>query len=58
MVAVALGAVGGIAGRHYLNASAAARPLAGVTRIQAEPIPTVGPGTDLTPVALPDHVLL
>ena len=58
MVAVVLGAVGGIVGRHYLNASAAARPLAGITRIQAEPIPTVGPGTDVTPVALPDHVLL
>lgn len=52
------GAAGGI-GLHYLAASAA-RPLPGAVKVQAMPMPsaTVGPGTDVTPVALPDHMLL
>jgi hypothetical protein len=57
IAAVLLGGATGAVGRHYLNAGAA-RPLAGVTKVEAEPIPTVGPGTEATPVALPDHVLL
>lgn len=57
IAALLLGGAAGAAGRHYLNAEAA-RPLPGVTRVEAQPIPTVGPGTDPTPVALPDHVLL
>jgi hypothetical protein len=57
IAAVAVGGASGAIGRHYLNAGVA-RPLAGVTRVQAEPIPTVGPGTEVTPVALPDHILL
>src|SRR5919109_2773791 len=57
LAAVALGGTSGAVGRHYLNAGEA-RPLPGVTKIVAEPIPTVGPGTEVTPVALPDHVLL
>ena len=49
--------VTGAIGRHYLNAGEV-KPLPGITKIVAQPIPTVGPGTDPTPVALPDHVLL
>jgi hypothetical protein len=55
--AVVLGAASGAVGRHYLNATEV-RPLPGVTKVQAQPIPTVGPGTETTPVALPDSVLL
>jgi hypothetical protein len=57
VAAMTLGGISGATARHYLNASAA-RPLQGVTIVQPEPIPTVGPGTEATPVALPDHVLL
>jgi hypothetical protein len=57
VAAVLLGGVSGAIGRHYLNASVA-RPLPGVTKVRAVPVPTVGPGTDVTPVALPDHVLI
>ena len=57
MAAIAIGGASGSIGRHYLNA-ADVRPLPGITKVKAEPIPTVGPGTEVTPVALPDHVLL
>jgi peptidase C39-like protein len=57
VVAIALGGASGAIGRHYLN-RADVRPLPGITKVQAQPIPTVGPGTEVTPVALPDHVLL
>lgn len=61
VVAVMLGAAAGGIGRHLLNASAP-RPLAGVTKIVAKPLPTtgptIGPGTEATPAALPDHILL
>ena len=57
IAAVLLGGVSGAVGRHYLNASVA-RPLPGATRVQAQPVPTVGPGTDVTPAALPDHILI
>jgi len=57
MAAVVLGGASGAIGRHYLNATDV-RPLPGVTKVEAQPIPTVGPGTEVTPVALPDHVLL
>jgi peptidase C39-like protein len=43
--------------RHFM-ATAAARPLPGITSVRAQPIPTVGPGTDVSPAALPDHMLL
>ena len=57
VAAIALGGASGAVGRHYLNARDV-RPLPGVTEVQAQPIPTVGPGTEVTPMALPDHVLL
>src|SRR5690348_15309983 len=57
VAAIALGGASGAVGRHYLNATDV-RPLPGVTEVQAQPIPTVGPGTEVTPVALPDHILL
>jgi peptidase C39-like protein len=59
MAAVVLGGVSGAIGRHYLDASAA-RPLPGAVKVHAMPVPTatVGPGTEVTPVALPDHMLL
>src|SRR5256885_3274129 len=57
LAALILGGASGAAGRHYLN-SRVAPPLPAVTRVQAQPIPTVGPGTEVTPAALPDHILL
>jgi peptidase C39-like protein len=59
MAAVLFGGVSGAIGRHYLNASVA-RPLPGAVKVHAMPVPTatVGPGTDVTPIALPDHILL
>lgn len=57
MFALVLGGATGALGRHLLDA-AEPRPLAGVTHIQAQPLPTIGPGTEVTPVAPPDHVLL
>jgi hypothetical protein len=57
MVAVVLGGASGAVGRHYLNAGDV-KPLPGVTKVVAQPMPTVGPGTEVTPAALPDHVLL
>lgn len=58
LLALVLGGAAGATGRHYLNARVAAQPLPGVTVVHAEPIPTVGAGTEATPVALPDHILL
>jgi hypothetical protein len=57
IAAVLFGTVAGALGRDYLNASAA-RPLPGVTDVQAMPVPTVGAGTEATPAAVPDHILL
>lgn len=57
VAALVLGAATGAIGLHYLKRGVA-KPLAGVTHVQAKPIPTVGPGSEVTPVALPDHVLL
>ena len=47
------------AGVYALHASVA-RPLPGAVKVHAVPVPapTVGPGTEVTPVALPDHILL
>jgi hypothetical protein len=57
VAAILLGALSGAAGRLLLNASVP-RPLSGVTAEEAMPLVTVGPGTEATPVALPNHVLL
>ena len=57
VVAIALGGASGAIARDYIN-RADVRPLPGVTKVHAQPIPTVGPGTEVTPIALPDHVLL
>ena len=57
LAALILGGSSGAVARHYLNARVA-QPLPGITRVQAQPIPTVGPGTEVTPAALPDHILL
>jgi len=57
MAALVLGGAGGAMGRHLLNA-AVPRPLPGVTAVVAKPLPTIGPGTEATPAALPDHILL
>ncbi|HSP08130.1 MAG TPA: C39 family peptidase [Candidatus Dormibacteraeota bacterium] len=57
IAAIVLGGATGGAARHYLNARVA-RPLAGVTEIAAQPIPTSEPAVIPTPEALPDHVLL
>ena len=60
MAALVLGSGSGVVARHYLNQREAARPLAGVTKVQAQPIQTieVGPGTMPTPTPLPAQVLL
>jgi hypothetical protein len=55
--AVLFGGASGAIGRHYLNTTET-RSLPAVTRVQAQPIPTVGPGTEVSPAALPDHILL
>ncbi len=57
MAAVLFGGASGTIGRHYLNASAA-RPLPGAVKVQAMPVPTDGPGPEVTPAAPPDHMLL
>src|SRR5689334_7093726 len=59
MAGVLLGGAFGAIGRHYLDASIA-KPLPGAITVRAVPVPTVtvGPGTQVTPVALPDHMLL
>jgi uncharacterized protein YvpB len=57
VAAILLGGISGAIGRHYLNASVA-RPLTGAIKVHAVPVPTIGPGTDVTPAALPDHMLI
>jgi Peptidase_C39 like family len=57
VAALVLGGASGVIGRHYLNARVAPA-LPAVTKVQPQPIPTVGPGTEVTPAALPDHILL
>ena len=57
VAAIVLGGASGVIARHYL-ARAAVRPLPGVMHVHAEPIPSVGPVAEVTPVALPDHILL
>jgi Peptidase_C39 like family len=57
LAALLLGGTTGAVGRHYLNATDAA-PLPGLTDVEAQPIPTVGPAAEMTPVAPPDHILL
>ena len=57
--ALVLGSASGVVARHYLNQSAAAAPLPGVTPVHAQPLPVeVGPGTMPTPTPLPSQVLL
>ena len=55
LAALALGGASGAAGRDYLNAREV-KPLLGLTQTQAIPISVAG--TEVTPVALPDRVLL
>jgi hypothetical protein len=57
VAAVLFGGASGAIGRHYLNTTET-RPLPAVTKVEAQPIPTVGPGTEVSPAALPDHILL
>ena len=57
VAAIVLGGASGVIARHYLN-QGVNRPLPGVMHVRAEPIPSAGPVTAVTPVALPDHVLL
>ncbi|HXM72571.1 MAG TPA: C39 family peptidase [Candidatus Dormibacteraeota bacterium] len=60
MAALVLGSGSGVVARHYLNQREAPRPLAGVTKVHAQPIQSieVGPGTMPTPTPLPEQVLL
>ena len=59
IAAVLLGATAGTAGRHYLTATVASPPpLAGVTAVRAQPIPTIGVGTVAPPRVLPARILL
>ncbi|HKC18671.1 MAG TPA: C39 family peptidase [Candidatus Dormibacteraeota bacterium] len=59
--AVVLVGVSGLVGRQILDARVA-KPLPGAVKVHAQPLPTtapaVGAGTQATPVALPDHMLL
>lgn len=61
LAVVVLGGVSGAIGLRYLN-GAANRPLPGAVKVHAKPLPTaapaVGQGTEVTPAALPDHMLL
>jgi Peptidase_C39 like family len=61
MAAVVLGGTSGAVGRHIMNA-AIAQPLTGAVKVHAIPVttaaPTVGDGTEVTPVALPTQMLL
>jgi hypothetical protein len=60
-IALVLGSVAGVAGRHYLNREAVAAPLPGVTVVHAQPLATVEPSDNPpspVPVVLPDHILL
>jgi len=59
IAALLLGSGSGVVARHYLNQRAAVAPLAGVTKVHAQPLPVeVGPGTMPTPTPLPTQVLL
>jgi hypothetical protein len=59
IAALLLGSGSGVVARHYLNQRAAAAPLAGVTKVHAQPLPVeVGAGTMPTPTPLPPQVLL
>jgi hypothetical protein len=59
--AIVLVGVSGAAGIRIWSASVA-KPLPGAVKVHAVPLPTaaptVGPGTEVTPLALPDHMLL
>jgi hypothetical protein len=57
VAAIVLGGASGAIGRHYLNGRVAP-VLPAASKVQPQPIPTVGPGTEVTPAALPDHILL
>ena len=58
--AIVLGASGAV-GLHVMTAGVS-RPLPGAVKVHAVPLPTtapvVGAGTEVTPVPLPDHMLL
>jgi peptidase C39-like protein len=60
-LALVLGSIVGMAARHYVNRTAIAAPLPGVTVVHAQPLITAAP-TDNSPspipIALPDHILL
>jgi len=57
--ALILGATAGGYARHYLNSTVASPPpLAGVTAVRAQPIPTIGVGTTAPPRVLPSRILL
>lgn len=58
VVAMLVGGAGGATARHYLNTRLPAQPLAGVTAVHAQPIPSVGQGPAVAPAGLPDHILL
>jgi hypothetical protein len=57
IAAVVLGGASAEIGHRLVHRNAP-QPLPGLTRVQAEPISTVGPGPDAPPAALPDHMLL
>ncbi|HKB18798.1 MAG TPA: C39 family peptidase [Candidatus Dormibacteraeota bacterium] len=57
IAAVMLGGASAAFGRHFLDVTAA-RALPGITDVRAQPIPPVGPGTEVSPAVLPDHLLL
>lgn len=57
VAAILLGGGSVVEARHLMHTSAP-KPLPGVTAVKPQLLPTVGPGTEATPVALPDRVLL
>jgi uncharacterized protein YvpB len=59
LMALGLGSAAGLAGRHYLHATNAARPLPGVTAVQPQPLPSAAQVVEAPPAPPPpDHVLL
>jgi hypothetical protein len=59
VLALVLGTGSALFARHYLDAHRAARPLPGVTVVQPQPLPTVGPAVEARPAPPPpDHILL
>lgn len=56
--ALLVGSAAGLLVRHYLNATLEAPLSGGVTAVRAEPIPTIGEGTEVSPTVLPNQVLL